>query len=167
MIEPFFTKSSRDSAMRELFVFVRDFQDRDFYLTADNRRISVQEYSLFLKLLKGSSHCFVKKNDDEDFEGMILIWKSRGEVTRRYVKVVAKSPLIVSHLLTQVNWNIPCELFAKVSRTSPLLSVFQSKGFKFLGGRGDQVLLRRGRTAILPRVTDQGKESDDGQRSKS
>lgn len=147
MIEQLHYRTESQVRLQEIFKFVKTYQDKDFYLTSENRRMSIDTFDLFLRLLNECQWAFVKHNDDEDVVGLIVVWKSLGaNVSRYYVKTVATCHKDVEHLLTQLNWTVPNELFTKISTTSKILPVFQSKGFKFLGGRGDQVLLRRNKT---------------------
>jgi hypothetical protein len=42
-----------------------------------------------------------------------------------------------------MNWNVKCDLYAKIKKNNPLLKVFQHNQFQFVGNRGQEILLMR------------------------
>lgn len=127
-----------------LFDFVNAHPDKDFYITQDNKRAYITSEVILCKLLKSSIFCQVTTTDDNDYTGIVIVWKSLGgNITRNYVKLLAANTTEADKLLTILNWNFPKELYVKISKDSPMLSVFKRKGFRFQGGRGKQVLLVR------------------------
>ena len=153
-------KKYRSSDLMNVLNFIQKYSDSDFYLTSDNKRFSVTTTQLLKKLLSESLVTFVDKNEDNDITGLVLVWKSNGENTRYYIKLVADSPKTAARLLTQINWNVEPVLYMKIAKHSKFVNTFQSKGFRFFGGRGSQILLRRDKT-IIPKLTFQREEEDE------
>lgn len=130
----------------ELFTvldYLNENEDYDFYFTNDNTRVYITDLHSLKKLLKDSLVCYIYK-ERGDCKGIIVIWKSIGGDTKRYyVKLNAKTPKIATDLLTIVTWNFNKELFAKLRKDSKFIDTLKYKGFRFIGGRGVQMLLQR------------------------
>lgn len=127
-----------------LLDFISNIRDEDFYLTSENQRMYIEDFLSLKKLLKNSIDIFVLE-EKGDYVAFCLIWKSKGgDTTRHYLKIVAKNRKAASDLLRGFLWNIyNIELFLKISKRHKFLDVFKKYGFKFLGGRGRQILLKR------------------------
>ena len=112
-------------------------------VTIVNNRYYITDVSSLKRFFKNSENIYVTE-DEEGYSGIVLVWKSFGGNQKRYyVKLNAKTPDIARNLLTALVWNDDREMFVKVRKNSKFLSVFKSKGFRFKGGRGIQILLRK------------------------
>ena len=130
----------------------------DFYFTDNNSRIYANDKKSLKTFLKNSESVFVLK-EKGDYKGIIMVWKSvGGGKTRHYVKVNAENNKIAKDLLTVLTWNSSRDLFVKLRKDSPFLTAFKQKGFRFAGGRGIQILLRR--KYIKPAKKTKNKEED-------
>jgi len=159
MIEPFTLGKTKQPKLIALLDFVKHHPNNDFYLTQDNQRLSIDSMPRLQQLIKSSVFCQAYQCDG-DYRGIVLVWKGRGgDVQRNYVKILVKSPSDAEKLLTILNWNFHGELYMKISKDSPLLTVFRGKGFRFERGRGFQVLLKRNR--FDPKLRRRGKDVDD------
>jgi len=126
----------------DLIDIVRNCDNQDFYITENNQRIFVKNTSDLKKLLKNSYNVFYENEFDR--KGIILVWKSfGGEKARKFIKLVADSKQEVRDLLTILLWRYNKELYVKLRKESPYISVFREKGFNFIGNRGSEVLLFR------------------------
>ena len=115
--------------------------DYDFYYTYENSRIYISDIHSLKRLIKASTNVYVLEENGE-YVGLILLWKSIGGGKERYyIKVKAKTTEIAKQLLTVLVWNTKKEIYAKIRKDNKFLPVFRNKGFKFLGGRGIQILL--------------------------
>ena len=139
MIEPF--RITKKTSLAELLTFITTDFDYDFYYTHDNSRIYISDVYSLKRLIKASTHVYVLE-ENGNYVGIILLWKSIGGGKERYyIKVKATTPEIAKQLLTVLVWNTKKEVHAKIRKDNKFLSVFRNKGFKFLGGRGIQILL--------------------------
>lgn len=124
--------------------FIASNFDSDFYATQDNKRVYITTEYQLKRLFKESKNIYALA-DRGDYHGIALIWVSTGGDTKRYyIKILTPSKNVADDLLTQILWDYPdTELFVKIKKHNRLLSTFYRKGFKFLGGRGSQILLHR------------------------
>lgn len=137
---------NKDTEFHELLDVIETFgkSNEDFYFTHNNERIYVND-TLSLKRLLNESHTVFYENSEYS-KGVILIWKSIGaDVKRNYVKILADSPNTARNLLTILLWNFDENLNVKINKSSLFIPIFKEKGFKFIGGRGTQILLEKGR----------------------
>lgn len=122
--------------------FISKNRDKDFYYTEDNLRKYITSVEILEKFLKDTVKCLVYP-EDGDIKGLVLVWRAvGGDKNRYYVKISALNKRIADKLMIVLLWNFSSELFVKISRNSPHLSIFQKKGFKFAGGRGREILLK-------------------------
>lgn len=121
--------------------FVKENKDTDFYVTENNSRVIIEDATSLKKLLKQSNSVRIIE-ERGDVLGIILLWKSIGNVTRYYVKLNAINEDIADRLLTVLIWNERKELYTKIKKTSKFVKVFKNKGFDFLGDRGQEILLK-------------------------
>ena len=121
--------------------FLREDFDYDFYYTHENARIYITDIHNLKRLLK-SSHYIYTLEENGEYVGIVLLWKSHGGGKERYyVKIKATSDEVAKKLITVLLWNTRKEVYAKIRKDNKFLSTLRNKGFKFLGGRGVQVLL--------------------------
>ena len=127
-----------------LLDFIQTCNDSDFYLTENNDRIYIQDFVSLKKLFKSSRDMYIFE-DEGDYQAFCLLWKSiGGEKTRNYIKLLAVDSEAASSLLRGFLWNIyNTEIFVKINKYHKFLDVFKRYGFKFIGGRGRQILLKR------------------------
>jgi len=126
-----------------LLDFIKNNQDEDFYLTENNDRVYVTDAISLRKMFKNSKDVYVFE-DKGDYQAFCLSWKSiGGEKTRYYIKLLAANTEAASNLLRCFLWQVTDELFVKINKKHIFLDVFKKYGFKFIGGRGRQVLLKR------------------------
>jgi len=139
MIRRFNSKNKQQLA--ELVYFVKNNFDADFYLTKDNQRQYVFDEPSLKIMLKEATEVYVA-DEEVDYGGLILLWKAvAGEITRYYIKIIAKNEHVAKALLTILLWNNFQELYVKLNKHHPFLHVFKRMGFAFKGGRGRQLLL--------------------------
>jgi hypothetical protein len=126
-----------------LLDFIIDCNDEDFYLTKDNNRIYIENLQTLRELLRNSRDVYVLEENGE-YQAICLLWKScGGDKVRYYVKILARNTDATSDILRGFFWHIDVEVFLKVSKKHKFLDIFQKYGFKFIGGRGKQILLKR------------------------
>jgi len=141
MIKRFNIRNSKNYS--ELLDFIIEMKDSDFYLTENNDRIYIGELIHLKKLFKNSMSVFYLKRDG-DYVSFVLIWKSfGGDKKRNYVKLLARDVKAATDLMRGFLWHVDIELYAKLNKKHPFLSVFKRNRFKFVGGRGRQILLYR------------------------
>ncbi len=146
MIKHFSCNKNSEKNLIFLLELVKEYNNYDFYNTFDNQRNYVSDILSLKKFIKSSVMSFIIETKEE-YEGLLLIWKGiGGNVDRYYIKVIAKNKKIVEKLLTVALWNFNGDLYAKISKTSDFLESFKNRGFKFSGGRGRQILLKREKT---------------------
>jgi len=139
MIESFRIK--KNTHLADLLNFITTDFDYDFYYTHENSRIYISDVYSLKRLVKASSHVYVLE-EKGNYVGIILLWKSVGGGKERYyIKIKANSAEIAKQLITVLVWNTKKEVYAKIRKDNKFLPVFRNKGFKFLGGRGIQILL--------------------------
>lgn len=147
-----------------LLDFITHYSDEDFYLTENNDRVYITDFISLKKLFKNSKDVYVLE-EKGDYQAFCLTWKSIGvEKTRYYVKLLATNIDYASDLLRCFLWNVNEELFVKINKHHKLLDVFKKYGFKFIGGRGRQVLLKRDkfvRTNEHESLAREGKDNGD------
>ena len=123
--------------------FLNENNNYDFYLTKDNSRLYIRDIKSLKMLLRESIDAYIQK-EKGNITGLILLWRSSGGgKSRFFVKLVANDSKVSRDLLTVLLWNTAMELYVKIRKDSKFLQVFKSKGFKFKGGRGVQILLYR------------------------
>lgn len=146
---------NKDTEFHELLDVIENFgkSSEDFYFTHNNERIYVND-SNSLKNLLNESHTVFYENS-ESSKGVILVWKSIGaDIKRNYVKLLADSPNTARNLLTILLWNFDDKLCVKINKSSLFIPIFKEKGFKFIGGRGSQILLEKGKYFKSTKVTE-------------
>lgn len=140
MIEHFVL--NKNTFLAPLFTFLTDKFDFDFYFTENNARIYVQDEKTLRRFLKQSRFVYVSNDERGDPNGLIMLWKSVGGGKERfYLKIKCDDTVVARNLLTILLWNVQSDVYAKIRKDNSVLSVLRNKGFRFLGGRGLQVLL--------------------------
>lgn len=134
----------KDKHFLEVFEFIKNNYDTDFYDTCNNDRIFINTEKDLNNLLSSSTEIYVNDNNEE-ITGIILLWKSVGNgIKRYYVKVNALNEESVDKLLTALLWNNGVkDLYIKCKKYSPYIKIFKDKGFVFNHFRGRELLLLR------------------------
>ena len=123
--------------------FIQEIHDSDFYSTKDNNRVYIEDIQSLRELFRNSRDAFELESNGE-CRAFCLVWKSKGgDTIRHYLKLIAKDSKAASDLLRGFLWNVNLELFTKVNKHHKFLDVYKKYGFKFIGGRGKQILLKR------------------------
>lgn len=139
MIQAFHIKNNLD--LYDLLDFIKKETDHDFYYTKDNSRIYISDRYKLKEFLKNSESVYVYEKNG-DYLGLVLVWKSVGGGKERYyIKIRAASIDIAKDLLTVLVWNTRRDLSVKIRKDNRFVPVFRNKGFRFMGGRGIQILL--------------------------
>jgi len=126
-----------------LIEFICDNYDYDFYITENNTRLYITDLKS-LKNLFHQSHVMYSYIEHGELKGILSVWKSLGGgKTRYYIKIIGKSDKIGVKLLTVLLWNFDRDLYVKIRKHNKFVSIFRAKGFRFMGGRGVQILLFR------------------------
>ncbi len=117
--------------------------DYDFYCTLDNSRLFVTDEKN-LKLFFKDAIEVLTLEECGDYQGFLVIWKSKHfDKVRYYIKLTAVDKEVARKLLTILLWNYKGkEIFAKIRKDNKFLSLLKDRGFRFLGGRGFQILLK-------------------------
>ena len=144
-------KLSSSHEVLNLLDFLRHQYAPDFYFTKDNQRVYIETEKHLRQLLKECPEVWVS-DDEKDINGILVLWTSvGGDIKRNYVKMAAKNNIVADQLLSVLIWNYSKETFIKINKKSTFLKLFYQKGFKFLSGRGKQLLLKRDRYIIKSR----------------
>jgi hypothetical protein len=139
MIEAFYP--NKKTNYQSLLDFITADFDFDFYYTHDNSRIYISDIPTLKRYLKACRNIYVLQ-DCGDYLGLAMLWKSVGGGKQRYyIKVKAKTTNIAKNVITVLLWNTHQEVYAKVRKDNKFLQTFRNKGFRFLGGRGIQILM--------------------------
>lgn len=122
----------------QIFGMLQELNDPfcDFYITKDNLRLFIKDNFDILKacLKKGDKLIF---ND----KGIAVVVGYSDKAPRKYVKILSKDLDNVPALVKSLYWNIKEDLFCKVKNNNPIKDTLMKSGFKFIGGRGKEVLL--------------------------
>lgn len=137
MIEKF--NFTRTTYSKVLNIIKENSKKDDFYFTLNNQRIFVNNLKVLQQFFRISHDIFYVNYEKS---GIILIWKSLGgNKIRKYVKILVDNPDTARDLITVLLWHYKKELYMKIKKDSNLINVFRSKGFRFLAGRGTEILL--------------------------
>lgn len=160
----------------KISVLISEIKDiySEFYITKNNLRLFIKDNidSLWENLRKGDKIIF-----DSNGKSLAVIngyaektIKIVDRVTlketiinsRKMVKLLADNADIASKILEFINWNFPnIVLFAKIKKNNPISKSFFSNSFIFLGGRGNEILLKRDR--IKEKLVSYEEEKIDGE----
>ena len=136
-------KLSDNQQVTDILYFLKYSYSPDFFYTKDNQRIYIETENQLKQLIKECQDVWISQ-DDTEINGIVVLWTAKnGESKRNYVKLAAKTRNAADKLVTVLLWNHSNETFIKINKKSPFLSLFYQKGFKFLSGRGKQLLLKR------------------------
>ena len=143
MIIPFYLSKKRIIDLQTLFECVEKYSDSDFYFTKDNIRYYITNPKVLKNFLRESvaTYVFEKKGG---YLGSINVLKSiGGDKKRYYIKLIAEDFNIAKGLISVLTWNFKQDLYIKIRKNYKFVSILKSKGFRFSGGRGSQILLYR------------------------
>lgn len=130
----------------------------DFYLTKEGKRLYIRENKslLFSYLNKGNKIVYNE-------EGVAIITGyvdkqikiydrktglSRLTNSRKYVKILSTDAKVASDLIKFLIWHIKDDLFTKIKIKNPNKLAFLENGFKFVGGRGKEILLKLNKRGV-------------------
>lgn len=129
-----------ESEKVELKAIIEKLDDlyADFYITKNNLRLFIKENLtvLFEELDKGDKIVY---ND----KGVIVINGFSDSHPRKYIKILSGDLKITNELLKVLFWNIKMDLFIKIKKNNPIREVLEVNGFRFLAGRGKEILMKR------------------------
>ena len=113
----------------------------DFYFTRDNIRISLRDNPeiLFNALKKGDMVVMDSQNE----AGIAVITGWSDNSARKYVKILTRDEKIADKMLKMINWHINVDLYVKIKKNNKFLKTFQRNFYKFVGDRGQEILLQR------------------------
>lgn len=126
----------------------------DFYITKDNKRQFLDDKkvaeSIFGNCLRRCDICYVSEKDGM-INGILLITGISEKADRKYLKILSRTNKVALDLLKYLNWHYHEDLHIKINLKNPIIRLFKNprnpknyrKGYKFLGGRGAQILLLR------------------------
>lgn len=121
-----------------IFSLLNELSDpySDFYFTQNNIRLFIKEnFDIILKCLKqGDKIAF---NDC----GIAIVVGYSDKAQRKYLKILTRDLNDVGSLVKKIYWHVKSDLFVKIKENNPLKDVLLQNGFRFLGGRGKEVLL--------------------------
>ena len=126
------------SIIESLLDIITDFYS-DFYITKENLRLYIKEntHLLYGGISKGDKIIYGK-------EGILFIHGFSDQSRRKYVKILSDNVENASKLIRFLNLQLTdIELYVKIKKENPILKSFQTKGFKFVGDRGKEILLCR------------------------
>lgn len=124
-----------------LWFYLKHKVHPDFYITEDNKRVLITEYSIFRRLLN-QSHMILINKENNDINGVVMLWKGLGSDKKRsYIKINSLDESVARKLITVLLWNINENIYVKVKNYSPYIRLFKEKRFWFLGSRGKEFLL--------------------------
>lgn len=110
----------------------------EFYLTKDRLRLYIAQNIelLFASLKKDDKICY-NENSIAIIDGFSDNYK------RHYIKFLSKNPSDIDNLLKEITWNLKIDIWAKIKKNNPLLSILQNNGFNCFADRGKEQLLYR------------------------
>jgi hypothetical protein len=126
----------------------------DFYTTKDNIRYFLRDnpHLLFQGLEKGDKIAFGEG-------GVIFVDGFSDNANRKYVKILTKDVESTNNLLKIINWNLSSvDLFIKIKKDNPNISVLKKNGFRQIGDRGKEILMLRKSKIINVNIPDKDKE---------
>jgi len=137
-----FNINNKDQA-GNLLEFLKTEYSPDFFHTENNIRTYIETEKMLRKFIKDCKEVWIQEGETE-LNGVIVIWTAKGgNVERNYIKLAAKNFEAADALLSVLVWNSNEQLFTKILKNNYFLNLFYRKGFKFLSGRGKQLLLKR------------------------
>ena len=125
---------------QELMLMVNEIEDiwGEFYITKQNLRLYIaQNQDVFFDSLKKGNKIIYNK------EAIIYITGFSDGFARHYIKFLYKSLNNIDSLLKQINWDISCDLFAKIKKNNPLIEILKKYDFEYFKDRGKEILLAR------------------------
>jgi len=126
--------------LQDLNCLIQDIKDnyQDFYITKDRERTFLKDLNLISKLLKTQE---IYGIFDGELKAIMMIYKEKG--FRPYLKFLSNKTKYTYHLLKYLSWNNNDEIFLKVKKSNPLANISLRFGFRFIGNRGNEILLIR------------------------
>lgn len=121
-------------------------KDSDFYITKNNERLFLNDIKICKKvfddIMKRGDMGFVAEENNV-ISGLALIVGYSDKAERKYLKIHADSDTIADKLFKILAWNYEKSLFLKLKADNLFIKVAQHNRFRFIGNRGNEVLLCR------------------------
>lgn len=124
----------------DVFEFLKNNIDEDFYYTQDNQRIYPYRYKSFRCFLNNSlvSYCY----NDKDIHGVLIVWKSKSNgIERNYLKLISNDYYVGKKLIQLFLWNHNIDLYVKLNKRNKFINLLFFYNFKFFKDRGREILL--------------------------
>ena len=124
--------------------FIDNYKDEfeDFYITINNRRLFLKDY--LFDYIKNRKKGEIILGDSE--KGFIFTWGISDRANRKYLKIIYKDIKSLYDLFTVFLWNYNFfDWYIKAKSNNPIIEVSKKFGFKVIGFRGKELLLKRSR----------------------
>ena len=108
----------------------------DFYITQNNNRIFLQNDLKLIKKIIKNQECYGKFKHS-NLVGIFIIYREKN--FRPYLKITAKFLKDVKDLLRFFKWYyFGKEIYCKLNKKNPIISLLQENGFYKIGDRGTE-----------------------------
>lgn len=125
---------------QKIWDFIKETPDiyNDFYITKNNARFFLKENLevLFDCLKKGDKIAY-------DESGIAIVTGFSDDFKRHYIKFLTKDEKTAEDLLRVLSWNLKVTLWVKLKKNNIVINVLRRNGFKWVGSRGQEILLKR------------------------
>ena len=126
----------------EVGIIIDETEDyyKDFYITQNNERVFIDfnNLSLLYNYIKGGDKIVFSYED-----GLMCVFGYSDKSDRKYIRALPKNTQSADKLLKVLFWNVKIELWSKMKKINPIVSVFKDNNFIFQGNRGRELLLCR------------------------
>lgn len=127
----------------DLIEFISENFDGDFYIEKNDRRIFINNVYSLKQFISSYSNILICK-DEGRISGVLGICSLKVlNGKRRYIKMNSFDRGSGDKLLSVLFWNTNDNYFIQLNKLSKFTNLLRSKQFKFFGGRGNEILLRR------------------------
>jgi len=135
MIEPYKKKHLLD-----LLSLFTENENNYCYITLDNKRYYINDKVSLDLFLSNCKNIYIA--NDGRIKGIIASWKGKGgDTIRYYLKIFAIDNSTINKLLSFYLPLTNIDIYIKIDKKVPFLSMLFKNGFKFLHGRGRELLL--------------------------
>ena len=131
---------------QKIWEFIKETPDnyRDFFITINNQRLYIKDNLdvLFDGLKKGDKIAY---NEN----GIALVTGFSDNFKRHYIKFLTKDEKTAEDLLRVLSWNLKTDFYCKLKKQNVIVNVLRRNGFKFVGSRGQEILLKREHRGLI------------------